>query len=342
MNSRTHASTLRLLGRLLLIIIVLLLAVIGFLAVVPPHLGDLTSHSNPAASYADATQRIAALKAAEAADYNPLCKTRLLTHGHKTARAIAFVHGYTNCSNQFLELGQQFYDLGYNVLFVPLPHQGLANVMTTDQSHLTAEELAAYSDALVDVARGLGDRVSVGGLSQGGVVAGWAAQTRTDLDQAILIAPGFGLQAIPAPMTVLAANVVLLLPDSYRWWGNPPKNDTSPQPPPDPNAKQGYPRFSIHGLAQQLRLWFATTALARRAAPAAHAILVVTNDADPAVDNTVTASLVAAWRAHGAAKITTYTFLANLQLPHDMIDPAESNQHIDIVYPRLIELINVP
>ena len=110
----------------------------------------------------------------------------------------------------------------------------------------------------------------------------------------------------------------------------------------DPKAKQGSPRFSVHGLAQQLRLGLATTALAQHAAPAAHTILVISNDADPAVDNTVTAALVADWRAHGAANITTYTFPANLRLPHDLIGPAETNQHIDIVYPKLIELINVP
>jgi pimeloyl-ACP methyl ester carboxylesterase len=330
------------LGRGLLIVFALVLAVIAYLAIVPPNIGSLASHPNPAASYADAAQRVAALQAAEATGYNPLCKTQLLTHGRKTARAIAFIHGYTNCSNQFLALGRQFYDLGYNVLLVPLPHQGLADAMTTELSKLTAEELAAYADMLVDIGRGLGDRVSVGGLSQGGVVAGWAAQTRSDLDQAVLIAPGFGLQAIPRPLTVLEANVVLLLPDSYVWWGDPPKNPNAPQPPPDPNSKQGYPRFSLHGLAQQFRLGFATSALARRTAPAARSIVVVTNDSDTAIDKAAVDALVADWRAHGAANLTAYTFPADLHLPHDLIDPAEINHRIDLSYPRLIELINVP
>src|SRR5207244_2730351 len=139
MNIRAQRGRLRWLGRLLLISVVLLLAVIGYLALVPPNLGALASHPNPAANYADAMQRVAALQAAEVGTYNPLCQTQLLTHGQKTARAIAFVHGYTNCANQFLKLGQQFYNLGYNVLLVPLPHQGLADVMTTEQSLLTAE-----------------------------------------------------------------------------------------------------------------------------------------------------------------------------------------------------------
>ncbi|MEP7359889.1 MAG: alpha/beta hydrolase [Anaerolineales bacterium] len=328
------------LGRGLLSVLALGSVALGYLGVVPPNLSNLASHPNPAGSYAEALERVAALQASEASGYNPLCVTQLLTHGHKTDRAIAFIHGYTNCSNQFLPLGRQLYDLGYNVLLVPSPHQGLADVMTTDLSNLTAEELAAYADTVVDIARGLGDHVSLGGLSQGGVVAGWAAQVRPDLDQAILIAPGFGLRAIPRPLTVLAANIVLGLPDVYAWWGLPPPGGVAG--PLDPAGKQGYPRFSLHGLAQQLRLGFATTALARRAAPAARSILVITNDSDLAVDDGTTAALVAAWRAHGAANITTYTFPALQKLPHDLVDPGEPNSNIALTYPKLIELITAP
>jgi hypothetical protein len=120
------------------------------------------------------------------------------------------------------------------------------------------------------------------------------------------------------------------------------KNDTSPQPPPGPNAVQGYPRFSMHGLAQQLRLGFATQALARRAAPAARSIIVVTNGADLAVENSVTDKLVAIWRAHSAGNVVNYMFPSNLQLDHDLIDPNQGDQHVAVVYPKLIELINVP
>jgi pimeloyl-ACP methyl ester carboxylesterase len=321
-------------------LVVAALAAVGFLGNVPPNIGALASHPNPAANYAEATQRVAALQAQEATGYNPLCKTQLLTHGQKTPRVIAFIHGYTNCPNQFLQLGQQFYALGYNVLLVPMPYQGLADVMTTELSKLTAEEMTAYADELVDISHGLGDRVILVGLSQGGVVAGWAAQTRPDLDQAVLLAPGFGLKLIPTPLTVLTANIALLLPEFYRWWGDLAKNDTSPQPPPGPNAVQGYPRFSIHGLAQQLRLGFAVRALASRGAPAARSIIVVTNGNDLAVENTVTADLVNTWRAHGAASVVTYEFPKDLGIDHDMIDPHRDDQEVALVYPKLIELIN--
>jgi pimeloyl-ACP methyl ester carboxylesterase len=327
---------------LALLVLLALLALAVYVENAPPNIGDLAPHPNPAADYADAVQRVAARQAQETVGYNPLCRTQLLTHGRKTARAIAFIHGYTNCPNQFLQLGRQFYDLGYNVLLVPMPHQGLADVMTNELSKLTAEELAAYADQLVDICRGLGDHVTMVGLSGGGVVTGWAAQTRPDLDQAVLLAPGFGLKLIPSPATVLATKVALSLPDFYLWWDSLLRFESTPPPPPDPKSVQGYPRFSVHGLAQQLRLGFATQALARQAAPAARSILVVTNGADLAVENSVTDKLVADWRAHGAANVVTYMFPSNLQIDHDMIDPHRDNQRVDSVYPKLIELINVP
>ena len=340
MNARQRPSTRRVVGYSSLGAVGLVVAVAAFAAVTPPNLAAIASHPNPAANYAEATARITALQNAETPGWNPLCHTIFLTHGQKTARVIAFIHGYTNCPNQFRQLGQQFYDLGYNVLIVPMPHQGLADVMNTELSKLTAEEMAAYADELVDISHGLGDHVTLAGLSQGGVIAGWAAQTRPDLDQAVMMAPGFGVNPIPPQATVLAANTFLALPDIYLWWGSLVRFDPTPPPPPGPTGVQGYPRFSAHGLAQQFRLGFAVQALARQSAPTAHSILVVTNGADLSVQNSVTADLVNIWRAHGAANITTYEFPQNLQIDHDMIDPNRDDQKVAVVYPKLIELIN--
>ncbi len=333
-------SVRRRIGVALLAVLALVVVVVGFLAIVPPNIGVIASRPHPAASYDEAVQRVQAVQAQESSGYNPLCQAQLLTHGQKTAHIIAFIHGYTNCPHQFLPLGQKFYDLGYNVLLVPMPYHGLADLLNTELSKFTAEEMAAYADELVDISRGLGDHVTLAGLSQGGVVVGWAAQTRSDLDQAVLIAPGFGLKLIPTPLTVLAANAVLLAPDSYQWW-DPLHDPKSPAPTLSPVGVQGYPRYSLHGLAQQLRLGFATEALAQRAAPAAKSILLVTNANDLAVENSVADRVAGEWTAHGG-NVTIYDFPANLNLYHDLISPEQSLQRIDIVYPKLIELINVP
>ena len=137
--ARNRANLWRRLALVLLALLGLALLAVAALAVVPPPTGGLASHPNPAAGYAEATRRVAALQAQESTGFNPLCKTQLLTHGQKAARAIAFIPGYTNCPYEFRLLSQQFYDLGYNVLLVPAPYHGLADLMTSALSRLTAE-----------------------------------------------------------------------------------------------------------------------------------------------------------------------------------------------------------
>jgi carboxylesterase len=315
---------------LLIVLGVIALAVL-YLALVPPGYAGLASHPRPAASYAEAVQRVEAKLAGEATGHNPLCHTQLLTHGEKTPRAIAFIHGYTNCPLQFLSLGQKFYDLGYNVLILLMPHHGLEDRMTDEHQKLTAEELTAYVDEIVDIERGLGEQVTLVGLSGGAVVAAWAAQVRRDLDRAVVIAPAFAFKRIPRALTVLVTNLALLAPDVLSWW-DPIHKDAG-------RIAHVYPRFSFHGLAQQLRLGFATIALARRAAPGTRQILVITNAHDNSVNNAATADVVADWRAH-VCDVRTYEFPAELGLEHDMVDPGQPYQKVAAVYPKLIELIN--
>jgi hypothetical protein len=318
----------------LLAVLAVLLVIVVYLGLVPPNLKALASHPHPALDYDDAVKRIEALQAAEAGKLKPECQTQFLTHGHKTARVIAFAHGYTNCPKQFLELGRQFYDLGYNVLLVPMPHHGLLDRLTDDLSNLTGEELTAYADNVIDIEQGLGEHVTFGGLSGGGNVAGWAAQVRTDLDQAVMIEPIFGLQQIPRPATVLAINVVLILPDSHSWW-DPRNPDTGT----GGTMSHAYPRFGLHGLAQCIRVGFAARTLAKQAPPGASRIMLVTNASDLGGDPAANAELLASWREHGA-NIVTYEYPAQLKLAHDMIDPGQHDEQVEAVYPKLVELIN--
>ena len=66
---------------------------------------------------------------------------------------------------------------------------------------------------------------------------------------------------------------------------------------------------------------------------------MITNAHDPAVNNDLTAQLAQNWQSHGA-RLTTYTFAAELGLSHDVIDPHSKDSNFALVYPRLIELID--
>jgi len=316
-------------GRVLLVI----LAILGIPTTslfVPWNIGGLVSHSNPAQSYDEAVQRIQALQTNDASRMNPECAAQFMTHGQKTDKVIILVHGYTNCPAQFKELGQRFYDLGYNVLIAPLPHHGLADRMTDEQGQLKAEELAAYADQMVDIADGLGKEVTMVGLSAGGVTTAWAAQNRKDVNLAVIISPAFGFQAIPTAVTAPTMNIVSILPDTFVWWDETLKINSLPT--------YAYPRYSKHALAQIMRLGFAVQNKAKGQSPAATRVLVITNANDTSVNNTLTAEVVSDWTSQGA-NIKTFEFPITLGLAHDLIDPTQPNQPIDIVYPKLIELI---
>src|SRR5512133_1934404 len=238
-----------------------------------------TSQPDPAANYAEAMWRAESKIAAEV-NFYPDSHTMLMTHGAKTAKTIAFVHGYPSSPAPFKEIAAQFFNRGYNVLAMTMPYHGLADRMNTEHEKLRAEDFIRYADSVVDIARGLGDHVTMAGISCGGLVTAWAAQLRRDIDLAVLISPGFGFKAIPRFWTPFTGWAFRVLPNSYIW-DDPQKKADSPRP-------YNYLRLSTHVLGQILRLSRSIQVLAQRKAPAANSVRVITNLNDPAIDNIVT------------------------------------------------------
>jgi carboxylesterase len=289
----------------------------------------MRSHPAPAKHYEEAFRLFETLRSQEPQGMNPDCRSRLLAHGKKTGKAIILVHGYTCSPPQFLELGRMFFEKGYNVLIVTLPHHGLAQRMTREHGSLKAEELAAYADRTVDIASGLGSHITIMGLSMGGVITSWAAQQRKEIDLAVIISPAFGFRKIPARLTWPAMVFYRLLPDAFEWWD--PELKENGMPP------WGYPKYSRHALTELLNIGFIVRDEARKAPPAAKKILLVLNPNDDMVNNAMAEEVASIWKKRGA-DISTFTFDASLKLPHDLICPEQAGQRTDIVYPRLIEL----
>ena len=139
------------------------------------HADDLrpnASNPHPVVDYTEAVWRVESKIAAEV-DFDPESHTVLLTHGAKTARAIIFVHGYPSSPAPFKQIAAQFYERRYNVLAMALPYHGLADRMNTEHAKLRAEDFMRYGDRVVDIARGLGTRVTMAGISCGGLITGW-------------------------------------------------------------------------------------------------------------------------------------------------------------------------
>jgi esterase/lipase len=292
---------------------------------------DLHSHPNPAQSYAEAAERIQAWAAEAPADMLPAGRLLFMSHAQKVERAVVFVHGYTACPEQFRPLGQLFYERGYNVLIAPLPYHGLADRLTTVHAQLRASELAAYADRAVDIAQGLGNAVTVAGLSMGGVVTTWVGHYRRDVALAVPISPALGMYVIPALLTPLVAGVMGRVPNQFQWW--------DPVRQADDGFDYGYPQYATRALAEMVRLGLSVQRSAQTTPPAARALLAVTNANDRAVNNTVTRGLVQAWRRHNPAQVQTFEFEADLRLIHDLIDPNHRGQRVDVVYPKLLALV---
>ena len=129
---------------------------------------NLSATPDPAADYAAGVAR---LRAVQKADSSPGIAERgrsiALLHGARTDKAVVMLHGYTSCPKQFRRVAQGYFDAGYNVWVPRAPMHGYADYLTPAQSLITARALRDYADDAIDVGVGLGDRVTVVGLSGG-------------------------------------------------------------------------------------------------------------------------------------------------------------------------------
>lgn len=326
---RAHPMTTVLLSLLLLLTLIILWLWLK------PFSVSAAAEPNPATSYEDAIARITAIQQAEEqrGDLNLVCHSQLLTHGEKTEQTILFLHGFTSCPDQFLALGQEFFDLGYNVYIPRVPHHGISDLMTEELKQLTAEEMAAFGTEVADIAQGLGENVSVAGLSGGGTMAAWLAQEREDVELAAPIAPFIGVGFIPTALNKPFTNALLLLPNIWMWW-DPQTRENNPL-----SAPYSYRRYPTRALAEVMRLGFATEAVAAGEQPLSSNIVMISNAADRSVNNSIIDRLVGKWRTQASERVHAFQFEATLGLPHDIITTTRPEAQIDVVYPVLLDLL---
>jgi len=320
----------------LYILIVVCLIIIGLviLALFPTRIKSLPV-SNPAQSYDDALRRIQDIQSRERDNphINPACYTRLLTHDQETERAIVLLHGFTSCPEQFAQLGEAFYQKGYNVYIPRMPGHGYYQRSGEALKNRTPEEMLTFASESADIGRGLGAGLTVSGLSGGGSLAVWLAQERGDIDLAAPISPFLGIGFIPSALNRPLANLANRLPDFFQWW-DPVHKANNPL-----TASYAYTRYPVHALDNFLIIGFSTKHSAKRTAPAAGQIIMVTNASDRSVNNDINQRMVSIWQGQSGAKVHHYQFPKDLDLPHDLITPTRKGSRIDLVYPKLVELL---
>lgn len=314
-------------------LLAVLAVVVLLLALTPLLDDDLSASPNPAADYDDAMVRAAQLQAADGADVDPRCTTRVLSHGQRAAQSVVLLHGYTNCPMQFDAVAKAYYDAGYNVVVPRLPGHGLSDRMTKALSDITPADLTSTADNAVDIADGLGERVTVVGLSAGGTLAGWLAAQRDDVSEAVLVAALMVPRVLPEITVGPVARLGGLLPDYYLWWDGKQKEQLASPP-------YAYPRFSIHSLAALL----AVGRKAQQSTPRdtdLQRLVVITNDNDAAVRNAAVMRL-ADRLGNRAAQRQDHVFAEELGYRHDLIDPAGENaEDLPAIYATIGPLLGL-
>ena len=307
-----------------------LLLFVLFLPLTPRGLG---SHPHPVRNYAEAVDSIASFARADGPEIAQECRSTLYTHGRRTPHVVLVFHGLTNCPAQFDSLAHSAYERGANVFVPRLPRHGFADRMTDELGESDARELVAFTDRAVDAAAGLGDTLTVVGLSVGGTLAAWAAQERTDVDRAVLIAPMIGVAKAPGAFTPVVTRLTSLLPNLFVWWNGKEKEALR-------GPRHVYPRFASRAVAATLLVGGETMQQAKRTSPGARQAAIVTIEGDQAVDNGLIEGLARLWEdAERPPAIERCRFAQDLGLNHDIVDPEQVGADPAVTYPVLTRLI---
>jgi pimeloyl-ACP methyl ester carboxylesterase len=310
--------------------VLVLLAILAALVLWPASTKGLASTPKPVTDYQRATAAVERIRADERDDVIQPCRSRVLTHGEKTERAVVLVHGLTNCPAQWERFAREVYERGWNVLVLRLPEHGLGDPATGkigSVSHLKdldAEKLARYADQAVDIGRGLGEHTDVIGLSLGGTVAAWIAQERADVDRVVAIAPAIGMPTFPYAFTWGITNLFEHLPDISV--GGVTK------------LAHEYQGWSTGGIGDTFVLGKFVREEAGEEEAAAPEISVMLNPNDETISNPLAEDLVERWRAHGH-EVTLYWLPKAPALEHDVIDPGQPWARPAFVYPKVRALL---
>jgi esterase/lipase len=301
--------------------------IVGVVAAIPTRTGDLSSHPAPARTYAVAVSLARAQQAVDDSVAEPMGRSLLLTHGHRTARAVVLLHGFTDSPRQFADLADSLFAEGDNVYVPRLPHHAERGGDVSRLARVTAEGLRDFADAATNVAAGLGDSVTVVGLSAGGTVAAWIGQNRRDVKRVILIAPAFQVTHVPSFFERALVNLGSRGPNvTHRSGGE------SEQPDLDPGV-------ATKGVAQVFRLGIAVRRSANDLPSATRELVVLVNAHDRTVKSGPAIDLAREW-AHDGADVRVYQFPDSLRLPHNVMEAAHRGGNASAVYPTLNALTN--
>ncbi|HEX3463689.1 MAG TPA: alpha/beta fold hydrolase [Candidatus Elarobacter sp.] len=268
------------------------------------------------------------IAAQEHADPEIAYPTRWWLRDEVADTAVVLLHGLTNSPPQYDALAPELFARGHAVVVPRMPYHGYRDRMTDAFGKVRRGDLAAAALQGVVIGALCGARVVVAGISVGAVLAGWLA-ARTRIDTAIAVAPFCGLREVPGGANDALGALLCAAPNRFSWW--------------DPRAKEaqppahGYPRFSTRALGESLRLSTEIDDVPADSSTCARHGYLVLNEHEPVVNNVHAARRFDTLRRYGVA--VERVVLHGLPHIHDVLEPAIPEARTELVYPKLIELI---
>ena len=257
-------------------------------------------------------------------------RTIAYLHGERRSRAVVLLHGMSASPPQFARYARDLYQRGHNVIVPRLPRHGHADRLSTALERLRPDDLYEATAQYVAVAAELGDRVTIAGFSLGGLLAAWAAQN-FEVDRAVAIAPFFGVSWLPGFMMSGVSEIILRVPNRFQWWNPLLRERQLPE--------HGYPRYSTHAVAHAFHIASGVLHEARRRAPRAKRVVLVTNAREATVNNRAIRRLYRHWRETNP-ELIELLILRGLPPSHDVVEPLRRSDLAERAYPFLLNAID--
>jgi pimeloyl-ACP methyl ester carboxylesterase len=281
-------------------------------------------------TFTQALEEIAKIREQEinSPDINPVSLTTAITHPQPMAKVAVLYHGFTNSPKQFEQLGQQLFEQGYNVYIPRLKYNGHKSRTSRAMKHLTVQDLIDYVDDSIQIAQALGDQVIVMGLSGGGTMALWAG-LKYNLKQVVSIAPFIDPMYYPKRLRRLIVQLIRILPNFFLWWESDVKEKIDSPP-------YAYAWFSTKAIGRFLQVAISLENELHKNNPKTKNFTLVLNQVDTAANPQRLSSFIHKLQ-EAQADVDEVIFKAEEKIHHDMIDPNQQGQKVNLVYPRIIQ-----